>query len=46
MDVDVFDKGFVVREFVDFVLDGVPVEVVDPGGVEFACPFICWTCNG
>lgn len=44
VDVDIFYTGSVVREFVDLVLNCVPVEIIHPSGVQIVRPFVGWSC--
>lgn len=46
VDLDIFNVSEKVRSGVNLVLNGKPVEVIDPGIVEIFGPVVGWTVAG
>ena len=40
VDLDILDRGQVVRVFIDLILDLCPVKIIGPLIVEILCPFV------
>lgn len=40
MNLDILDRGQVVRVLVDLILDLSPVKIIDPLIIKILCPFV------
>lgn len=40
VDLDIFDRGQIVRVLIDLILDLYPVKIIGPLIIEILCPFV------